>query len=158
MTSVIIHVQVFEKLQSCEGACVALNGVAGSGKSLFAAGCGIAVSELNGDTEKVVCIAKTRKMRMSLLNILLSLLLDKGQVIALGRPLGDDIDSDADEQLSIFDHDTRASIVTKIQPLKTAFDSLKKQLDSMPSNMFCFGSMWDTLAIVNSTRNVSVML
>ena len=131
------QVHVFNKLQSCDSSCIGLNGVAGCGKSLLGAACGIAISELSGNMERVVCIAKTRKMRDSLLVTFLSLLRNKERVLALGRPLDDEIDSNADEHLSIFDSDTRASIAKTLEPLKLKVEDLKKKLAELPNNMFC---------------------
>ena len=59
---------------------------------------------------------------------LLSLLRNKELVLALGRPLDDEIDSNADDHLSIFDPDTRASITEHIEPLKSKVEDLKKNL------------------------------
>ena len=131
------QVHVFKRLQRCDGSCIGLNGVAGCGKSLLGAACAIAISELSGNMERVVCIAKTRKMRDSLLGTFLSLLRNKERVLALGRPLDDEIDSNADDHLSIFDSDTRASIAKSLEPLKSKVEDLKKKLAEMPNDMFC---------------------
>ena len=86
--------------------------------------------------EKVVCIAKTRKMRDTLLLTFLSLVGEHGRVIALGRPLDDAIGGNEGDGLTILDSDTRNAIAKELEPLKRKVEDLKRKLSEMPKNMF----------------------
>ena len=86
--------------------------------------------------EKIVCIAKSRKMRDSLLLTFLSLVGEHAKVVALGRPLDDAIGSNDGDGLTILDADTRNAIAQQILPLKRRCEDLKRKLSEMPKDMF----------------------
>ena len=117
------------------GACLAINGVAGSGKSLVAAACAVALAEIAADSEKIVFVGKTRIMRDTIFRMLFGLAYSSNDVVCIGRPINNDTIIEELYDWRIFDVKTRPRLEHMVSDSKKELDKLKQELAGMPRDM-----------------------